>query len=141
MNVSASPKPASGPVFGLTCPILMTCDWASTGKTRRTAGAAITPKPVLTSARRDIVFTSLISALPCCVSLFLARKSFQVSFVTLILPCSLHRHIECDRCRNPTPLKREITTGQPDPPVRPGGLWAHEREIPCGRYEPVRYVF
>src|SRR5262249_54778654 len=69
---------------------------------------------------------------------FFSRKSFQVSFVTLILPCSLHRHIECDRCRNPTPLKREITTGQPDPPVRPGGLWAPEREIPCGRFAPVR---
>jgi hypothetical protein len=45
MNASASPKPASGPVFGLTCPILMTRLWAFAGIARSTAGAAIAASP------------------------------------------------------------------------------------------------
>jgi hypothetical protein len=52
MKPSASPKPASGPVRGLTCPILMTRLWALAGIDRSTAGAAMAPIPALTSVRR-----------------------------------------------------------------------------------------
>src|SRR5215475_6634234 len=53
MKLSASPKPASGPVRGLTWPILMARLWAWTGMTRSTAGAATAPRPALTSVRRS----------------------------------------------------------------------------------------
>src|SRR5712672_1688534 len=53
MKVSASPKPASGPVRGLTWPILMARDCALAGMTRSTAGAATAPMPALTSVRRE----------------------------------------------------------------------------------------
>src|ERR1700681_468400 len=57
MKASASPKPASGPVFGLTWPILMARDCALAGMTRSTAGAATAPRavpsPALTKVRRD----------------------------------------------------------------------------------------
>ena len=52
MKPSASPKPASGPVLGLTWPILMTRLCALAGITRSTAGAATAPRPALTSVRR-----------------------------------------------------------------------------------------
>src|SRR5215470_7147224 len=55
MNPSASPKPASGPVRGLTCPILITRLWALAGITPSTAGAAMAP----TSVRREIPNVSL----------------------------------------------------------------------------------
>src|SRR5215475_12547895 len=54
MKPSASPKPASGPVFGLTWPILMTRLWALAGITRSTAGAAMAPRPERTSIRREM---------------------------------------------------------------------------------------
>src|SRR4029077_6045724 len=53
MKVSASPKPASGPVRGLTWPILIARDCAFAGMTRNTAGAATAPRPALTSVRRE----------------------------------------------------------------------------------------
>src|SRR5262249_3482006 len=53
MKVSASPKPASGPVRGLTWPILIARDCALAGMTRSTAGAATAPRPTLTIVRRD----------------------------------------------------------------------------------------
>src|SRR6185437_1825309 len=53
MNGSASPKPASGPVRGLTSPILIARDCAFAGMTRRMAGAATAAMPALTRARRD----------------------------------------------------------------------------------------
>src|SRR5262249_47439509 len=53
MKLSASPKPASGPVRGLTWPILMVRLCASAGMTRSTAGAATAPRPALPSVRRD----------------------------------------------------------------------------------------
>src|SRR5262249_31113430 len=53
MKLSASPKPASGPVFGLTWPILMVRLCALAGITLSTAGAATAPMPA-TSARREI---------------------------------------------------------------------------------------
>ena len=49
MKPSASPKPASGPVFGLTWPILMAFDCALAGTTRRMAGAASAPRLALTT--------------------------------------------------------------------------------------------
>src|SRR5690242_9828328 len=51
MKPSASPKPASGPVFGLTCPILMVRLWALAGITRNTAGAVMAP----ISVRREML--------------------------------------------------------------------------------------
>src|SRR5882762_10331430 len=53
MKVSASPKPASGPVRGLTWPILIARDCALAGMARSTAGAATAPMPTLTSVRRE----------------------------------------------------------------------------------------
>src|SRR5689334_8819873 len=67
MKGSASPKPASGPVRGLTSPILTARDCAFAGMTRRTAGAATAAMPALTSVRRDgrdansVMLTSLIA--------------------------------------------------------------------------------
>src|SRR5262249_24189003 len=69
MKPSASPKPASGPVFGLTCPILMTrlCELA--GITRSTAGAAMAPRPARTSVRREMPeFKSCDAAFAICAS-------------------------------------------------------------------------
>src|SRR5215469_7106015 len=67
MNGSASPKAAIGPVRGLTWPILMTRDWALAGSTRSTAGAAMAPRPAVTTRRRLIdrcfMATSLADAL------------------------------------------------------------------------------
>src|SRR5512146_1193115 len=60
MKPSASPKPASGPVFGETWPILITADCACAGMARRTAGAANAPRPVLTRVRREIALLSVI---------------------------------------------------------------------------------
>src|SRR5581483_1775033 len=60
MKASASPKPASGPVFGLTWPILITADCAFAGSMRSTAGAASAPMPALTRVRREIVFPIVI---------------------------------------------------------------------------------
>src|SRR5262245_37191628 len=59
MKLSASPKPASGPVFGLTWPILMVRLCALTGITLSTAGAAMAPRPVVTRARREILDCSV----------------------------------------------------------------------------------
>src|SRR5258708_39806940 len=53
MKVSASPKPASGPVRGLTLPILIARDCAFAGMVRSTDGAATAPRPALTSVRRE----------------------------------------------------------------------------------------
>src|SRR5712672_3601836 len=53
MKVSASPKPASGPVRGLTWPILIARDWAWAGMPRNTAVAATAPRPALTRVRRE----------------------------------------------------------------------------------------
>src|SRR5215471_5722313 len=53
MKLSASPKPASGPVRGLTWPILTARLCALAGMMRSTAGAATAPRPALTSVRRD----------------------------------------------------------------------------------------
>src|SRR6266849_687501 len=52
MKPSASPNPASGPVRGLTWPILMTRLCAFAGMTRNTAGAASAPMPAVTTRRR-----------------------------------------------------------------------------------------
>src|SRR5262245_348623 len=54
MKVSASLKPASGPVRGLTCPILMTraCPRAAPGPS--SAGAAMAAAPTFTSERRSM---------------------------------------------------------------------------------------
>src|SRR6185436_18372033 len=52
MKVSASPKPASGPVLGLTWPILMTLAWALAELAPSSAGAATTAAPDLMSVRR-----------------------------------------------------------------------------------------
>src|SRR6266498_2786286 len=54
IKLSASPKPASGPVLGLTWPILMTRLWALAGMIRSTAGAATAPRPARTSVRREM---------------------------------------------------------------------------------------
>src|SRR4051812_14363449 len=62
MKPSASPKPASGPVLGLTWPILMIADCASAGSTRSTAGAATAPKPAFTNVRREIVFSVTVAS-------------------------------------------------------------------------------
>src|SRR5919198_1439164 len=55
MKLSASPKPARGPVFGLTWPILIARLCAFTGITLSTAGAAMAPRPVVTRVRREIL--------------------------------------------------------------------------------------
>ncbi len=47
MKVSASPKPASGPVRGLTWPILMTLAWALAELALNSAGVAIAAAPDL----------------------------------------------------------------------------------------------
>src|SRR5690242_12012730 len=62
MKPSASPKPASGPVLGLTWPILITADCASAGSTRSTAGAATAPKPAFTNVRREIVLSVTVAS-------------------------------------------------------------------------------
>ncbi len=54
MKVSASPKPASGPVRGLTWPILIVRLWALTGVARSTAGAAMAPIVALSALRREM---------------------------------------------------------------------------------------
>src|ERR1700730_12552170 len=45
MKPSASPTPASGPVLGLTWPILITRLWAYAGVTPTTASTAMGPQP------------------------------------------------------------------------------------------------
>src|SRR5271156_5938208 len=63
MKPSASPKPASGPVFGLTWPTLMVFDWALAGIARSTAGATIVPSPPVTTVRRSRpVFVSFMKS-------------------------------------------------------------------------------
>src|SRR5882724_2229281 len=52
MKPSASPKPASGPVFGLTWPILMTLACALAELAPSSAGAATIAAPDLISVRR-----------------------------------------------------------------------------------------
>src|SRR5262249_54472936 len=64
MKVSASPKPASGPVLGLTCPILMTRLWAYSGVVRNTAGAPRTPMPAPISLRRETPACDEVSLFP-----------------------------------------------------------------------------
>src|SRR6185312_16051497 len=55
MNGSASPKPASGPVFGLTWPTLMTLACALAELALSNAGAAITAAVDWMSLRRLIL--------------------------------------------------------------------------------------
>src|SRR3954467_14402501 len=62
MNSSASPKPASGPVRGLTWPILITLAWALAEFALSSAGAAITAAPDLISVRRSIRFPDFMFA-------------------------------------------------------------------------------
>src|ERR1700688_3756334 len=63
MKLSASPKPASGPVRGLTWPILMAFDCAWAGIARNTAGIASAPRPPATTVRRLRTFlTSFMSS-------------------------------------------------------------------------------
>src|SRR5581483_10148299 len=69
MKPSDSPKPASGPVFGLTWPILIAFDCALAGITCSTAGAAIAPRPPAITARRlmvvpDLPVSAFITNLP-----------------------------------------------------------------------------
>src|SRR5215831_3806370 len=78
MKPSASPKPASGPVFGETCPILMICDCAFAGTALRTAGAAKAPRPVLTRVRREIVLLSVIVSSVTRSSSVLSARSFEM---------------------------------------------------------------
>src|SRR2546423_6744737 len=54
MKPSASPNPASGPVLGLTWPILITRLWACAGITRSTVGTAMAPNPVRMTLRREM---------------------------------------------------------------------------------------
>src|SRR5262245_7607391 len=62
MNSSASPKPASGPVLGLTWPILMTLACALAELALSSAGAAMAAAPDLMSVRRLIRFTFVMAA-------------------------------------------------------------------------------
>src|SRR5664279_5255718 len=78
MKPSASPKPASGPVRGLTWPILMVAVCACAGSTRSTAGAARAPMPVLTKVRREIVMMSVIFISLRYVSRVLSARFFQM---------------------------------------------------------------
>src|SRR5665647_3501903 len=74
MKPSASPKPASGPVFGLTWPILMVAVCACAGMAPNRAGAAIAPMPVLTIVRREIALMLVMI-----ISLGWARRSSVLS--------------------------------------------------------------
>src|SRR5215831_18223789 len=65
MKPSASPNPASGPVRGLTWPILMTRLCAFAGMRRSTAGAASAPMPAFTKLRRE---TADMRSLKCILS-------------------------------------------------------------------------
>jgi hypothetical protein len=56
MKGSASPKPASGPVRGLTWPILMTLAWALAELAPSSAGMAIAAAPDLINVRRLMNF-------------------------------------------------------------------------------------
>ncbi len=62
MNSSASPKPASGPVLGLTWPILMTLACALAELALSSAGAAMAAAPDLMSVRRLMRFTFFMFA-------------------------------------------------------------------------------
>ena len=64
MNSSASPKPASGPVLGLTWPILMTLACALAELALSSAGAAMAAAPDLMSVRRLMRFTLCHGRLP-----------------------------------------------------------------------------
>src|SRR5882757_5353951 len=61
IKVSASPKPASGPVRGLTWPILITLAWALAELALNSAGAAIAAAPDLISTRRFKTFFMVAS--------------------------------------------------------------------------------
>src|SRR6188472_2865634 len=62
MNGSASPKPASGPVFGLTWPILITLACALAELALSSAGAAMAAAPDLMSVRRLMRFKLVMAA-------------------------------------------------------------------------------
>src|SRR4029078_2881594 len=55
MNGSASPKPARGPVFGLTWPILITFACALAELALSSAGLAMAAAPGLIIVRRSII--------------------------------------------------------------------------------------
>ena len=71
----ASPKPASGPVVGLTSPILKTFACADARVARNTAGAASSKLPDLMNRRRESVeLTDMVSSLSVRMCLLLARS-------------------------------------------------------------------
>src|SRR6188508_3464761 len=74
MNGSASPNPASGPVFGLTWPILMTLACALAELALSSAGAAIAAAPDLMSVRRLMRFIFFIFASLCFLSALILRS-------------------------------------------------------------------
>src|SRR5215471_7336023 len=63
MKPSASPNPASGPVLGLTWPILIARLCAFAGMTRSTAGAASAPMPAFTTLRRETAEMRLLKCI------------------------------------------------------------------------------